>query len=478
MGKWKRAGWVLLAAWLLAAGPGCDFKGSGGRSVSGTAYPLSTRGQWIIDAQGRTVIWRGVNYNGIESMLFDDQPPALEDFQLIRRWGFNVVRLTVSWEFIEPDRDAYDEDHLATWVDPAIAFAAQEGIGVILNMHQWNWSTCFDPGGRGNGAPPWALPEWARDDCPIDGPDAYTQMTRASADFWLDMDAREEYMEMWEMMAARYQDNPAVIAYDVFNEPQPGDIWGGRPVEFDQDILQPFHEELIRRIRAVDPMTIIVYECSIMHDVYDNDFTAMPFNNIVYSTHNYTGGTAGGHSGTYIGPEPLRADIERGVMEAARQGVPLYIGEFAVGGSQPIAEDWMRAEFRFQEQYLVSGTWWGLRQHDNTAQGLMEYDTKLEKPALLDYVSRPYPAATAGLLMSYSFDEPTKSFNMTFMNSPAAAGPTLIAIPEYQYPDGVGVECSDTDGTWSYSHDPVAGYVSLTVNPAQPIHSVFIYPAD
>ncbi len=480
MSGFKRAGWLLLAAALLAA-PGCDKNSSDHRGGAAVQYPLSTRGQWIVDSQGRTVILRGVNYNGIESMLFNAQPPAPEDFQLLRRWGFNVIRFPVSWEFIEPERGMYDEAHLETWVDPVIAMAAQEGIGVIINMHQWNWSSCFDSSGRGNGAPKWALPVWAQDLCPsspYNGSDAYTQVGRACADFWTDMDAREEYMKLWEMMAARYQDNPAVIAYDIFNEPNPGDIWGGRPVEFDQDILEPFHEELIRRIRAVDPQTIIIYECSIMHDIYDNNFTAMPFKNIVYSTHNYTGGTSGGHGGSWNGAEPLRAEIERGVTEAARQGAPLFIGECGVGDSVSFAADWMHAEYQYQEQYMVSSTWWGLRQHDNKAQGLMEYDTKAEKPGLLDWVSRPYPAATAGTLISYSFDEPTRRFIMTFVNSPSARGDTLISTPEYQYPDGVKVECSDPDGRWSYSHDAANGYVSLTADPARSVHTVYVYPAD
>jgi aryl-phospho-beta-D-glucosidase BglC (GH1 family) len=101
------------------------------------------------------------------------------------------------------------------------------------------------------------------------------------------MDAREELMQVWEMMVQRYKDHPAIIAYDLFNEPNPGDIWSGHPAEFDQDILQPFHEELIKRIRALDPDKLIIYECSIMHDIYDNFFTALPYPNLIYSVHLY-----------------------------------------------------------------------------------------------------------------------------------------------------------------------------------------------
>lgn len=469
---------AFLAIIAVSCSSGAGNDGNDNPILPAIQYPLSTRGRWIVDRQGRIVILRGVNYNGIESRLFEEQPPELGDFESIRRWGFNAIRFTISWEWIEPQRDVYDEAYLADWVDPVIDFAAQTGVSVILNMHQWNWSTCFDCDGRGNGAPPWALPGWTCGNCPYNGSDSYNQMQRASADFWLDMDMREEYMELWEMIALRYKDNPAIIAYDTFNEPTPGDTWAGHTPEFDRDILQPFYEELIGRIQAVDPSKLIVYECNIMHEVYDNNFTSLPFNNIVYSTHIYTGGTSGGTSGTYTGPAPIREELQRGFEEASNQGVPLYIGEFGVGSAVPIAPNWMLDEFEFQEYYMLCGTWWGLRQHNNNAHGLTKYDTREDKPELLNYVSRPYPAVTAGELISYRYNDHSKSFTMTFSNNPLAWGESLISIPNYQYPNGIQILCSDPDGLWSYTYDPAEGYLHLHVDPATNIHTILIYPAD
>jgi endoglycosylceramidase len=161
---------------------------------------LGTRGQWIVDQQGRTVILRGVNYNGIESMLFTEQPPELDDFKKIKRWGFNVIRFTLSWEFVEPERDRFDEDYLRNWVEPVLNFAAQEGIGVILTMHQYSWSSCFvPPSGRGNGLPWWALAPSVAAGCPYTGSDVYWRMMRAPTDFWSDTAIREKYTEMWEI---------------------------------------------------------------------------------------------------------------------------------------------------------------------------------------------------------------------------------------------------------------------------------------
>jgi endoglycosylceramidase len=470
--------WLVAIPLLLLVGIaiGCASSGASERTRIAPEHSLGTRGRWIVDQQGRIVILRGVNYNGIESMLFTEQPPELADFQKIRRWGFNAIRLPISWEFIEPSRDEYDEDYLEHWVEPVLNFAAQEGIGVILNMHQWNWSTCFNPpSGRGNGVPPWALPEWTRGNCPYSGDDAFGQMIQATAEFWSDADAREEYMRLWEMLARRYRDHPAIIAYDIFNEPWPS--FSVAPLDFDQKILEPFYEELIQRIRAVDPKTLIVYEPTITQDIYGSYLTPMPFENIVYSTHIYTGGTSGGVTGYDGNPQPLLADVQKSVAEAQSQGVPLYVGEFGIGMKEKY-QDWIRDELRFQEQYMVSGTWWSMRQHDNTTFGLTEFDTRAEKTGLLDFVSRPYPAATAGELISYSYDEQTKTFTMTFSNNESAEGETIISVPEYQYQGGIRVESSDPDGSWSYSYEPEDGFLHLTVDHARSSHTISVYPAE
>jgi len=121
---------VLMGAvliWFAFFMTGCGEHAEHGGQPSPTTgqRQLRTSGTSIVDEQGRTVILRGVNYNGIESMLFTEQPPALDDFKKIKRWGFNVIRFPVSWDFIEPERDHYDEEYLRNWVEPVLDFAAR-----------------------------------------------------------------------------------------------------------------------------------------------------------------------------------------------------------------------------------------------------------------------------------------------------------------------------------------------------------------
>ncbi|HEY1989791.1 MAG TPA: cellulase family glycosylhydrolase [Acidimicrobiales bacterium] len=175
----------------------------------------------IVDAQGRTVMLRGVNLVGLEDDVYltpngqepgpapfwpetpssydgtcptnshqISEPPVCEvqaglpeyaqsgwagsenDLAQMRALGFNFVRLPVSWSQLEPTPGTYSVtyiDRIAQVVD----WASQQGIHVLIDMHQDNYSR-FTPetsplsipglvgptqqsGGHADGAPQWAV---------------------------------------------------------------------------------------------------------------------------------------------------------------------------------------------------------------------------------------------------------------------------------------------------------------------------------
>lgn len=139
--------------------------------------------------------------------------------------GFTLVRLGVIWAAVEPEPGHYDQaylDYLTTQLD----LLHGAGLAVLLDSHQDLYSQSF-----GDGAPPWATlttQEFAATDM---WSDAYlsSQAVQESLDaFWANaagpgqMGLQDRFAAMWAHVATHLGDHPAVVGYDLLNEPAPG----------------------------------------------------------------------------------------------------------------------------------------------------------------------------------------------------------------------------------------------------------------
>ena len=71
---------------------------------------IDIRDTRFVDAEGRHVLLHGINLvnkNPDEGYFFDAGP---ELFAAMRDWGFNVIRLGVIWDGLEPEPGVVDED--------------------------------------------------------------------------------------------------------------------------------------------------------------------------------------------------------------------------------------------------------------------------------------------------------------------------------------------------------------------------------
>jgi hypothetical protein len=137
--------------------------------------PLKIAGRWFLDAQGRSVLLRGVNLGGSSKLPAGCHPlqasdpagaadvsfvgrpfplaEAREHFGRLRHWGFNCLRFLVPWEALEhagPGR--YDDDYLR-YLRAVVEAAGQYGFHVFIDPHQDAWSRFSG----GDGAPAWTL---------------------------------------------------------------------------------------------------------------------------------------------------------------------------------------------------------------------------------------------------------------------------------------------------------------------------------
>ena len=84
-----------------------------GPASAAPTTPVSQEGRWIVDADGRVVLMRGVN------MVFKVPPYhpgaagfGIDDARFLAREGFNTVRLGIIYKGVEPSPGVYDEAYL------------------------------------------------------------------------------------------------------------------------------------------------------------------------------------------------------------------------------------------------------------------------------------------------------------------------------------------------------------------------------
>src|SRR5262249_27135080 len=114
------------------------------------------------DQRGREITLRGVNARaqGIFDVTFADGRLPLEDIptfdegdaERMRGFGFNLLRLPISWSALEPEPAQYDPSYLAR-IARVVKLCQRRGILVIVDFHQDAFSKEIGQ----DGAPRWSL---------------------------------------------------------------------------------------------------------------------------------------------------------------------------------------------------------------------------------------------------------------------------------------------------------------------------------
>jgi endoglycosylceramidase len=183
----------------------------------------------FVDSYRRHVLLHGisvVNKDPHAGYFFD---AGSDIFASMSDWGFNVIRLGVLWDGLEPEPGMYDEDYLSR-LDQQISRAKSHNLYVFLDMHQDLYSVLYS-----DGAPAWATLTNGAPHVDLGGvwSDAYftsPAVQIALDNFWANAPApdgvgvQEHYARAWAHLAHRYADESTVIGYDIMNEPFPGSM--------------------------------------------------------------------------------------------------------------------------------------------------------------------------------------------------------------------------------------------------------------
>jgi len=199
----------------------CDKKQkSSEKNIKGL---LKTEEMEFRDKQGRRIILNGLNLvdKSLDGKYLEEYDYDL--FKKFKKWGFNCVRLGILWAGVEPKPGQYNEEYLSQ-VDKWIQAAAEHEVYVILDMHQDLYSMEY-----ADGAPEWAtLDENKKHVTGAIWDDAYylsPAVQTAFDNFWKNKKAsdgigvQDHYIQMWDFLSKRYQNQPYLIGYDLMNEP-------------------------------------------------------------------------------------------------------------------------------------------------------------------------------------------------------------------------------------------------------------------
>src|SRR5260221_2535635 len=243
---------MLVAVAILAALTGCGPQGASAlhsppqptstlRAPTPTPAPpvgVTVQGTRFA-SQGRAVTLMGVNHSSLEYSCAGDGHFTPADFQAMRGWGMNVVRLPLSSEFWA-NAGAVCSGYRAT-VMKAVANARAAHLFVILDLQ---WSAPFDsPADRTHGGVQCPLPDTAKD------------------------------VAFWQDLATLYHNDTGVL-FDLFGEPF-GISWstwlnggtissgcyiiGGPSLQQDPGTYQAIGmRALVARVRELAPDNVII----------------------------------------------------------------------------------------------------------------------------------------------------------------------------------------------------------------------------
>jgi endoglycosylceramidase len=401
------------------------------------------------DCAGRLVYFRGVNV-GSNAKL----PPFLpfEDprwWDLLSSWGYNMVRLTIFWEAVEPEPGVYDREYLDK-IEEMVDEASKRGIYVLLDMHQDQYSRHL----KGDGAPYWALPQNVdpKDNSGIAGRfwfSAYfvsSDVRSSFANFFQSDDLKDHYYNSWKEVAKRVGHNPYVLGYDIMNEPFGGEITNDNG-EFENGFLRPFYQEAISSIREVDPDAIGFVEPAIV-DLYASKLRPFDRDRLVYAAHLYRSLSWRAWLDPIYKIVSFDSLLDLQKDKAKELDMPLFIGEFGIPWTtNPLLGRDMQVNeaMKALEENFLSNAYWDFSVENGSAWNEEDYSLLDDKgqPRGLVVNVRPYVRRLLGSPIYQSFDPYSKDYSLVFEGC-SGSSPTVIHVPEkVHYPDGFMVSISD-----------------------------------
>ena len=361
-GFWKLSRSLsIIVVFLLTFG--------GLQSARADALPmLSSQGTQIVDPAGHPVILKGCNLGNfyiLESWMFggtlqingkafkdgftlrstmvnrfgEAQTDHLfdtyrssyitpRDFDVIKSFGFNVVRLPFDYRLLQDDQtpDKLRPDAFK-WIDHALDMAEAAGVYVILDMHGV-------PGGQSN----------------------QDHTGQADQDhLWHDAADQDRTVALWKAIAEHCKDRSNVAAYDLINEPYGNYHEDVRP---ELAVLLP---RIAEAVRGTGDQHIMFFPGALNGGIaFYGDPHAKQMSNIGFTEHYYPG-LFGSKSTLETHAQLLGAELPAKEAYIKQINAPYFVGEFNVVLQSEDPNALMRMYYDRFAQYGWAGTMWSYK---------------------------------------------------------------------------------------------------------------------
>jgi endoglycosylceramidase len=461
--------------------------------TGGSLSPISTTGTWMTNANGQVVILHGVN----EVYKLAPYEPSANGFSeddaaFLQANGFNEVRLGVIWAAVEPEPGVYDTAYLDS-INQTVQMLAAHGIYTIIDMHQDGYSS----GLGGEGAPAWAVNTGGLPNIQLGGFPISTLLNPAAQNaigsFWANGQAsnglglQDNYAQMWEHVAYYFNGDPAIVGYEIMNEPYPTAGQSllsmlGFPY-FDAQVLTPFYNQAGSAIRAVDPNTPVFFEPNALFDFgVPTHLGTVDITNTIFSYHAYCLAKTG------LGCFPDVAGITKmAVAYADAHGIPAMMTEFGTIGSSMNLGTLVPPMNSTNQNEIGWVDWAYTGQGDITGSPNTEWlvkDPNLPPTgtnvdsAKLAILAQPYPQVVSGTPNAWSYANGTFKFSYSTERADgtgnfAAGSQTTISTPQVEFPNGYQVTV--TGG--QVVSDPNAAQLVIASDPGATTVSVVVTAA-
>ncbi len=447
---------------------------------------IITKGRNFVDVHGRERILHGVNIVDKRKECDNNKFNFKIDDELLTAFaakGLNFIRLGTTWSMIEPEPGKYNDEYLDD-IMRIFDLCEKHDIYVLFDMHQDLYSSkCY-----GDGAPDWATltdgiepkepkPVWAA------GYFWDKATHRAFDNFWNNAEYKgkgllDYYAEMWQHIAKRFANHPALFGFDMINEPFLGSDGSKlfrsiikqatKTVLFDKrvkvsKIISGFiNKEKRDRVEFLDQITGDVLQdvaksaglkyvkkfdegkysnflnkiSSAIREVTDNGILIMencywsnttipcstPAINVNGKREENFCFTPHGYDLMVDTPQYQYASNDRALaifkqhrLTQERLNCPVLVGEWGGDGSGDKWIPHVECLADYFEKQKWSFAYWHFA------------EDMIHKP-LARVLSRPYPVAVAGTIESFGYDPQNKVFHLDFEHTTDCIEPTVVFV--------------------------------------------------